>query len=133
LPEGVDLQKAFAETDERVIRADFTFRYANEHFQIEEDEAEPRMPGSRITIEHRLDGSTRYRWRGSYLEPKPLSGERTRKPPPKGVEEPAAESPKPRPVRKPAADHPWRKYARKPHAGVCAGPPLRSGPALTPA
>ncbi|HVG46119.1 MAG TPA: ISNCY family transposase [Longimicrobium sp.] len=131
LPEGVDLMRIFAETDERVIREDFTFRYANRHFQIEKGEAEPRMPGSRLTIEHRLDGSTRYRWRESYLEPRPLLSERNRRPPAKEVSEPAAEPAKTRPVRKPAPDHPWRRSARRPPQGVgSAGPPLRSGPAL---
>lgn len=130
LPEGVDLMRLFAETDERVIREDFTFRYANRHYQIEKAEAEPRMPGSRIAIEHRLDGSTRYRWRDSYLEPKPLPSERNRTPPPTKLEEPASEPPKPRPVHKPAPDHPWRRYARRPQAVGSAGPPLRSGPAL---
>lgn len=130
LPEDVDLMRIFAEMDERVIRADFTFRHVNRHFQIEKDEAEPRMPGSRITIEHRLDGSTRYRWRESYLEPRPLPSERNRTPPPKKAEGPASEPPKPRPVHKPAPDHPWRRYARRPQAVGSAGPPLRSGPAL---
>lgn len=130
LPAGVDLMRIFAETDERVIRADFTFRYANRHYQIEKDEAEPRMPGSRITIEHRLDGSMHYRWRESYLQPTPLPSERNRKPPAKEVSRPAAEPAKPRPVRKPAPDHPWRRYARQPQGVGSAGPPLRSGPAL---
>ena len=130
LPEGVDLLSLFAETDERVIREDFTFRYANRHFQIEKAEAEPRMPGSKVIIEHRLDGSTRYRWRESYLEPRPLPSERNRTPPPKQVEATASESPKPRPVHKPAPDHPWRRYARRPQAVGSAGPPLRSSPAL---
>jgi len=132
LPEGVDLMRIFAETDERVIREDFTFRYANRHFQIEKGEAEPRMPGSRITIEHRLDGSTCYRWRESYLEPKPLPSERARQPVTKPAQAQPAEAPRPRPVHKPAADHPWRRYARRTHEGVGAGPALRFGPAPTP-
>jgi hypothetical protein len=130
LPEKVDLMRLFAEADERVIREDFTFRYANRHFQIEKAEAEPRMPGSKVTIEHRLDGSTRYRWRESYLEPTPLPSERNRTPPPRKVEKPASEPPKPRPVHKPGPDHPWRRYSRRPQAVGSAGPPLRSGPAL---
>jgi hypothetical protein len=130
LADGVDLMQLFAETDERVIREDFTFRYANQHFQIEQSEAEPRMPGSRVTIEHRLDGSTRYRWRNGYLAPKPLPSERNRRPPSK-VEEPAAEPPQPRPLRKPAPDHPWRSYTRRPLGSVGAAPSLRSGAAPT--
>jgi len=129
LPEGVDLLRLFAETDERVIREDFTFRYANRHFQIEKGEAEPRMPRSRITIEHRLDGSTQYRWRETYLKPTPLLSERNRTPLPETVGKPTPESPPGR-VHKPAPDHPWRRYAQKPRGVMSAGPPLRSGPAL---
>lgn len=130
LPAGLDLMRLFAETDERVIREDFTFRYANRHFQIDRDDAEPRMPGSRITIEHRLDGSTHYRWGECYLNPTPLLSERNRRPPAKEVSQPAAEPAKTRPVRKPAPDHPWRRSARRPQGVGSAGPPLRCGPAL---
>jgi len=132
LPDDVELEQVFAETDERVIRADFTFRYANRHFQIEKADAEPRMPGSRVSIERRLDGSTRYRWQDSYLDPRPLPSARARQPPPKGVQEPVAERPQPTPPRKPAADHPWRRSARRPSGGGSAGPALRFGPALPP-
>lgn len=136
--EGIDLLRLFAETDERVIREDFTFRYRNVYFQIEEREAEPRMPGSRVTIEHRLDGSVRYRWRDTYLEPKPLPGKPERKPqrkegPEEARSQKAATNPPPRPL---SADHPWRRYpirvGRAAAAGVSAAPPLRSGTALTP-
>jgi hypothetical protein len=130
LPEGADLMRIFAETDERVIRADFTFRYANRYFQIEWNEAEPRMPGSRITIEHRLDGSTHYRWRKDYLDPTLLLSDRNRRPPRKEVSELPAEPAKTRPVRKPAPDHPWRRYARRPQGVGSPGPPLRSAPGL---
>jgi len=129
-----DLLRLFAETDERLIREDFTFRYLNAYFQIGEDEAEPRMPGSRITIEHRLDGTVRYRWQESYLEPKPLPG------PPERKKERVRETADPPAAkelvrRSPPADHPWRRYPVKvgrAEVGVSAAPPLRSGAALTP-
>jgi hypothetical protein len=130
LPEGVDLMRLFAETDERVIRADFTFRYANQHHQIEKDEAEPRMPGSRITIEHRLDGSVHYRWREGYLKPAALSSERARRQVPKPEPERPVDAPRPVSPRKPAPDHPWRRSARRPQGVGSSGPPLRSGPEL---
>jgi hypothetical protein len=131
LPDGVDLLRIFAETEERVIRADFTFRYRNVHFQIEQRDAEPRMPGSRITIEHRLDGTVRYRWRDESLEPAPLPGapERTRQKEPEPVDTPEVAR---EPVRKPVpADHPWRRHplqvGRKAAPPVGFAPPLRSG------
>lgn len=138
LAEATDLLRLFAETDERVIREDFTFRYRNVYFQVEESEAEPRMPGSRITIEHRLDGSVRYRWQGTYLEPTPLPGRPERKPQQKQVpEEPRIEQPATKRAPRPLpSDHPWRRYpirvGRAAAAGVSAAPPLRSGAALTP-
>lgn len=135
--EDTDLLRLFAETDERVIREDFTFRYQNVYFQIEAHEAEPRMPGSRITIEHRLDGSERYRWQESYLEPTPLPGKPERKPQQQEVRQPEVQSrartQAPRPL---PPDHPWRRYpirvGRAAAAGVSAAPPLRSGAAPTP-
>lgn len=137
LPEGVDLLRLFAETDERVIREDFTFRYRNAYFQIEAREAEPRMPASRVTIEHRLDGSVRYRWRETYLEPTALSGKperKTRQREARPSENPVADR-KP-PARPPPPNHPWRRYpirvGTSATAGVSAAPPLRSGAALTP-
>jgi len=136
LTPDVDLLRLFAERDERVIREDFTFRYQNVYLQVEEHEAEPRMPGSRVTIEHRLDGSVRYRWQESYLEPTSLAGKPARKPQQKEVpEEPQIQKPTTRPTPRPSADHPWRRHpirVGRAAAGVSAAPPLRSGAALTP-
>ena len=137
LSEGVDLLRLFAETDERVIREDFTFRYQNVYFQIEEREAEPRMPGSRLTIEHRLDGGVRYRWRDTYLVPRPLAGKPERRPQQQEVRQPESQGPASKPAPRPlSSDHPWRRYpirvGRAAAAGVSAAPPLRSGAALTP-
>lgn len=71
------------------------------------------MPGSRITIEHRLDGSTHYPWGEGYLNPTPLLSERSRRPPAKEVSEPAAEPAKTRRVQKPAPDQ-WRRSVHQP-------------------
>jgi len=105
LSEDVDLLHVFAETDERVIRPDFTFRFKNQYFQIEASEADPRMPNRKIVIEHRLDQTTRFRWQESYISVTPLEAAPT---PP----EPQSKLPTKRTVPKsrPApADHPWRK------------------------
>ncbi|GIW52084.1 MAG: transposase [Gemmatimonadales bacterium] len=101
---GTDLLALFAETEERVIRSDFTLRYRNQHFQIQAQEADPAMPNSRLTIERRLDGTTRFCWRGRYLLPTPLE-QRPEQPLP----EPAPQRP-PRKGRPAPADHPWRRF-----------------------
>jgi hypothetical protein len=73
LYEDVDLQRLFAETEERVVRSDFTFRYKKQWYQIEKAEAEGAMPRKKVTIELRLDGQLRFRWRESYLKPVPIA------------------------------------------------------------
>lgn len=106
LAQGVDLLRVFAETEERVIRADFTFRYKNQHYQIEEGECDGAMPRSRVGIERRLDGSIRFRWKEGYLKPVAIAGRPEPPAPPKP-------EPKPRPERagRPnPPDHPWRKH-----------------------
>ena len=103
LAKDTDLLRVFAETEERVIRSDFTFRYRNQHYQIEESQAHGAMPKSRVTIERRMDGSVRYRWRESYLAPAPVEERPKPAPAPKAKPKPPA----PRPI---PADHPWRKH-----------------------
>lgn len=111
LPQDVELQRVFAEEIERSIGNDFVFRFKNEYFQIEAAEADPLMPGSTLTIELRLDGCRRFRWKDRYLEPTRL-----------GKIKPAAPAvsvtPKPRPRPKHAGqpnapDHPWGQRSRK--------------------
>ena len=105
LPDELDLDVLFAETEERVVRNDFTFKFGSLHWQLEATDAADLVPKQRITIEHRLDGSTRFRWRDRYLTPTPLH---ERAPTPK---------PKPTPHHPPTgrshpapANHPWRKH-----------------------
>ncbi len=109
LPQGVDLLRLFAETEQRVIRNDFTFRYRNQHYQIEAAEANGAMPTSHVTIEHRIDGTTRFRWREHDLAPLRLPGT----PPPATPPQPPI--PQQVPALRGAAGkpipptHPWRK------------------------
>jgi hypothetical protein len=104
----IDLLRLFAETKERSIRSDFTFRYPNQLFQIEQSQAEATLPQSRITIEHRLDGSTLFRWRDRSLQPTPVAAPVKKAPEvqPEQVQKNAAPPP---PVRPIPPDHPWRK------------------------
>lgn len=107
LPEAADLMRIFADTDERVIRNDFTFRYKNRFYQIEDAEAEREMPRTRITIERRLDDTLRFRWRERYLLPVPLHSHPVPAPRPKPDRRSTA-APRPRPPV--PASHPWRRF-----------------------
>lgn len=99
LPSEIDLNILFAETETRVLREDFTFRYRNQHWQVEAAEATGLRPKQRVTVERRLDGSVHYRCGGRYLTP-------VRYEPP-SPEPPSPALPPPR--RRQPADHPWRK------------------------
>jgi hypothetical protein len=116
LPEGADLLCLFAQTEQRVIRADFTFRYKNQHFQIESAHAHPSMPTRKIVVERRHDGSIRFRSQDHYLEPTPIAPPPPPAPPqapPQAPGPPASVQPPVPQRRPPAADHPWRRFPIK--------------------
>jgi hypothetical protein len=113
LPMGVELLRLFAETKERVIGNDFTFRYRNRHYQIEAHEANGAMPKSRITIEERLDDTLRFRWRERYLLPTPLLGALP-KPEEAKPDKPAGPRPLSGAAGKPIPpNHPWRRFPNR--------------------
>jgi hypothetical protein len=108
LPAELDLDRLFAHTEQRTVTCDFTIRYKLRCLQIEPAQAHPSMPGSRITVERRLDGSLHFCWRERYLDltdfvPVPVPAPVQDKP--KAVD---TESRTLKP-HKPAPDHPWRK------------------------
>lgn len=119
LPKAADLERLFAETLTRTITPDFTIRYKNQRLQISKAQARGIRPGLEITVERRLDGSTRFRWQNRYLTLEPvaeLPRFSPRNAPPKQTQPrtrttpPASDTPKPRPTPpKPGPDHPWRK------------------------
>jgi hypothetical protein len=111
VPTEMDLLALFAETDTRVIGLDFTFRYRNQRWQIEKHEACATMPKQRIVIEHRLDGSTHYRWRDHYLRPTAVAPKQSAPP----AEKPKPVPPPPRPI---PPDHPWRRFPVRIGRGV---------------
>jgi hypothetical protein len=107
LSKRADLEQLFAETLTRTIGHDFTIVYKNRQLQIAKAQARGIRPGQKVTVELRLDGSVRYRWKKHYLELEVVarSHDSRRKSRPK------SSSPKPTPPR-PGPDHPWRKDGR---------------------
>lgn len=117
VPDEVVLLALFAETEERTVRNDFTFRFRNQHYQIEEKDAVVALPKSRVTIEKRLDGTVHFRWRDQYLTPTPLKA-----PPQPPVQPRAAPTGTARPLTGAAGkpippDHPWRRFPVRVGAG----------------
>jgi hypothetical protein len=109
LPTDADLERLFAATEQRVVMPDFTIRYRNQHLQIARADAHASMPGSRVTVETRLDGSTRFRWGETYLT---LQQHVASAPAALQPDTPAEGRVKERVIRtpaKPASTHPWRR------------------------
>jgi hypothetical protein len=120
MPKKFDLDRLFAETLTRTVNNDFTIRLQNRRLQILKDQARGIMPGQKLTVEFRPDGSTRFRHRHRYLELEPVlelpkPGPMNFKPPRRTV---PIQKPKRPPVPPhPGPDHPWRK-----NGGLVANP-----------
>jgi hypothetical protein len=128
LPDEVNLKQLFSRTDTRSVANDFTIRYKNVRYQISEEEADGIRPRDRIILEHRLDGTLRFRHGDRYLNLTAVEQcERfgpKHQPRPKGITPPRKSRAKPPELKqqpvppKPRPDHPWRRH------------PIRVGKAL---
>lgn len=115
LSKRIDLEALFADTLTRSVRDDFTIRYKNRYWQIPKKQARGIRPGHKVTIERRLDGSTRFRFEKRYLALEPVQTSPAARAP-RGHSTapvlppttPAEPRPRPTPPR-PGPDHPWRK------------------------
>ena len=105
LPKRFDLESLFAETLTRTIANDFTITYKGRRLQIAKSQARGIRPRQKLTIELRLDGSTRYRWKNRYLDLEVVAKASA---PRRTSNRPAASRPTPTPP-KPGPDHPWTK------------------------
>lgn len=107
-PAGFDLDAIFSHQATRCVCDDYTFSYDSHKCQIEKRSVAAGLRRSRVTIEERLDGTRKVRWRGRYLRwhvlPESSRNKAAKK---KRKAEPAACGAKTR--RKPAPDHPWRR------------------------
>jgi hypothetical protein len=124
LPKSAHLERLFAETVTRTVARDFTIRFQNRRLQIPKSQARGIRPGHRITVELRLDRSTRYRFENRYLDLEPAAAS-TASPSGNGARSkltPApASKPHPQPHR-PGPDHPWRTYPRRLPSPALASP-----------
>jgi hypothetical protein len=63
-----DLAAILSHVEERVITNDHTFQFGPERYQIRKSSIVPRMRGSRLRVEVRLEGTVAARWEGKYVE-----------------------------------------------------------------
>lgn len=66
------LEEILALKTERMIYNDFTVRFNNNFFQIEKEQTVMIKPKSKVMVEVRLDGSTHIKFKGVYLNFKPI-------------------------------------------------------------
>lgn len=115
LSKRLDLEALFSDVLTRSVRNDFTIRYRNRYWQIPKKEARGIRPGHKVTIERRLDGSTRFRFENRYLAAEPVPPSSAvggpRGPSTTPAFTPTERKPRPKPAR-PGPDHPWRKNGK---------------------
>jgi len=113
LSKKIDLDCLFAETLTRTVGNDFTIRLRSRRLQIPKRQARGIRSGQKLTVEFRLDGSTRFRHHRRYLELEPVAelpkpGPVNFKPPRRPTSLPHPRS-SPSPPPRPGPDHPWRR------------------------
>ena len=91
----------------RVLTRDFTVRCQHRYFQLLPQQPVRLVPGDRLEVEQRLDGSTHLRARtGQYLVAQPIPKPAPRTPQPPCVVVASSRRPAPQP---PAPTHPWKR------------------------
>lgn len=124
LPVGkttVELDAIFSFQEERVIANDYTIRWRNRIFQIEKHQPFFLLPRTKVTVEERLNGKIKIKYKGKYLKMHEIDSRQIRN---LSATATIPLSVKPAAIRKPtipAADHPWRKFYPK----LVEGLPLR--------
>jgi len=101
------LEETLSWRTDRTLLNDFTLRFKNQFFQVLDPSPVRVRPGSKITIEIRLDGSTHLRFQGRYMPFKRIvkrsvKSQKAADRKLRGLFEPKST------VRKPSPDHPWR-------------------------
>jgi transposase len=116
---GFDLSAVLSTQDTRTVRNDYTIQIECQSYQIERKSIHPGLRRSKVTVERRVDGTTRIRWKNNYLkfhiikqtettETTNKSTTKTRAATASGLRPPAMAA-KPRRKNIPAPNHPWRR------------------------
>lgn len=111
--EDFDLDAILSVHHTRGVAPDYTVQFLGQTLQIEPGELSRRMPGMRVVVQERLDGTLRLQWKDRYLRFRPIpahehrSGHDRRGGSALGLR-PPTEPPKTKP-HTPAPDHPWRR------------------------
>ena len=107
-----DLDAIFSHQEQRTVANDYTIQYHNTRYQIARESIKAGLRGNKVVVERRLDETIKVRYRGDYLQCRPLP----ERPKPKADETEARlskrRSHQPREGHTPAEDHAWRGQHR---------------------
>ena len=118
---GFDLKAILSHQEQRVVTNDYTVQYQGQKWQILKQSHGGRLRRAKVTVEQRLDGSVKFRWRGRYLRTRRIATKLVTPAPPatspagrraataSGLRPAASAARPPRQQWKPSPDHPWRK------------------------
>ena len=102
---GYDLNAIFSHQQTRCVTDDYTFSYRGQRYQIHKRSIAAGLRRSEVTVEERLDGKRKIRWRGRYLRCHPIADA----PSPPQAATPANTHASAKASRKPDPNHPWRQ------------------------
>jgi transposase len=110
---GFDLEAILSHQERRSVANDYTVKHRGVRYQIARESVTGGLRRARVTVEERLDGAIRLRWRERYLKHRALPAVAA-----VGLRPPSASAGKGRTRReptgwKPGPDHPWRKPNRR--------------------
>ena len=107
-----ELDAIFSFQEKRFLCNDYTIHWRNRLFQIEKHQPYFLLPRTKVTVEERLNGRIKIRYKGKYLKMREIDRKEIRKPPlPNTL--PLPKKPRRYNINSmPAADHPWKRDYR---------------------
>lgn len=107
-----ELDAIFSFQEERALGNDYTIHWRNRLFQIEKHQPYFLLPRTRVTVEERLNGRIKIKYKKKYLKMREIELKQIRKPSLPEPLSPPAKSRRYNPSSAPAADHPWKRDYR---------------------
>ncbi|MBU0671918.1 MAG: hypothetical protein KJ732_02695 [Candidatus Margulisbacteria bacterium] len=104
-----ELDAIFSFQEERVICNDYTIHWRNRLFQIGKRQPYFLLPRTKVTVEERLNGKIKIKYKGQYLKMREIDPKRIRRPRANHSLSVKPEKPRPRQPFIPPKDHPWRQ------------------------
>jgi len=106
---NIELDAIFSFQEARVLCNDYTIHWKNRIFQLEKHQPYFLLPRTKVTVEERLTGQVKIRYKGKYLKMHEIDPKSIRRPLTATSLPVRLEKPRPRHPGIPPKDHPWRQ------------------------